>query len=203
MKNRWLDIEEAADFWMVSPIRVLTWVARGQIRLRIVDLFTWQVAEDDLLEMHVDQRVYPKDSLCDGCNQKFSSHSKPHRFCSFECREHPGTRATSQCNAVTYFIEGGDTGWIKIGKTTNAPDSRRANFQVGCPPCIRLSLLGFVNAPEELVHAHFAADRYSLNCEWFRDTPRLRAFISHIQEHGSLPSDPREWSTITTSAKAA
>ena len=81
-----------------------------------------------------------------------------------------------------YFIQGLQTGLIKIGKTQDFNvDKRLSSLQTGSPD--KLILLKAVQYPakyncEKAVHRHFS--EFRVHGEWFTPEPELMDFIDQI-----------------------
>lgn len=86
-----------------------------------------------------------------------------------------------------YFVRAvGGQGAVKIG-CSGYPKGRLLAFQAWSPVALELlaECKGW-NAHEQLLHAHFIADRS--HGEWFNWSPELQAVIDHVREHGALPA---------------
>lgn len=81
------------------------------------------------------------------------------------------------CQTV-YFIQCGNGGPIKIGKTDEPPMNRLLSFQIGNP--YSLCLLGTMKCysrnTESMLHERFAKSR--IRGEWFEPTEDLLIFIA-------------------------
>lgn len=78
-----------------------------------------------------------------------------------------------------YFLGAGP--FVKIGKTTGAPDSRIASLQTGCP----FSMVLLAHQPggikeEFALHRRFEQYRVRTDGEWFRYEGALRQYIESI-----------------------
>lgn len=107
---------------------------------------------------------------------------------------------------MTYFIQVGEDGPIKIGKTSGLAESRLADLQIGNPR--KLRLLAVTDECERCLHRQFAHLRGQ--GEWHEPGPDLIAYIEGLGPpgdqdsesvadlkrarlaSGSLPDDPRE-----------
>lgn len=84
-------------------------------------------------------------------------------------------------NEVVYFIQRGDGGPIKIGRTAYL-DKRIAALQIGCAE--KLTLLAQIPATqshtERAIHKRFRPHRQE--GEWFSPVPELLRFISELNQ---------------------
>jgi hypothetical protein len=84
---------------------------------------------------------------------------------------------------TVYFIQRGETGPIKIGKTRHDPRRRMATLQVGSAE--RLHLLGCCAEFEE-TKVHFQFRQHRMSGEWFMPHPDILDFI---QTHTEVPQE--------------
>lgn len=89
---------------------------------------------------------------------------------------------------MIYFIQAGEDGPIKIGRTSSVPQ-RMANLQVGNPSPLRL--LGCIPEEHEW-HARFYG--FNVSGEWFEPRPSLLRFIGEysVPDEDAFWGDPRE-----------
>jgi len=93
---------------------------------------------------------------------------------------------------LIYFVQVGDTGPIKIGRTENLR-RRFANLQIGNPA--KLRVIGVI--PEEIeLHCEFAD--IALRGEWFKADQRLLEFI---ERYACLEDEWRGWSDTKRAAQ--
>lgn len=96
-----------------------------------------------------------------------------------------------QCFTGVYFVQGGNGGPIKIGRT-HSLIARLEALQTGSP--VQLNAVGFVHGGgprfERAMHKRFARDR--LHGEWFQSSPALRLFLALLGASG-LIAIPPEW----------
>lgn len=109
-----------------------------------------------------------------------------------------------------YFIQQGNKGPIKIGRST-VPEMRLSELHAVSPE--RLRLLATIDAPEKYIHRVFAKERK--NGEWFDPSPRLVGFIQSLrgQDEGTLeiaesaavksPANRREVDVVADAIDAA
>ena len=95
----------------------------------------------------------------------------PHGYSDVEC-------------SWLYFIQGIQTGLIKIGKTGGVVSTRQFYLQVGSAE--QLVLLKAVQYPDEvdweaLVHEEF--DEYRVRGEWFQPSDSLMDFIDNVDSY--------------------
>lgn len=108
-----------------------------------------------------------------------------HGYCTehevkFALRQQPGARRWD--TTVVYFIEAATVGMLKIGTSVSLSD-RLSALQAMSP--VPLGVVGTIRGGHQVehwCHSLMADDR--AHGEWFRDTPKLRAFITLLQEHG-------------------
>jgi hypothetical protein len=115
--------------------------------------------------------------------------------------------ADNHFGPVVYFVQGGETGPIKIGQTDNI-DMRLRAMQATSP--VKLNLRGIIVDPrkkkrEAKLHERFAATR--LHGEWFEPTRQLLAYIKRYAEPYRLPERaakaPRDCEHLATSPTTA
>lgn len=99
---------------------------------------------------------------------------KFHRMMAEKLTPNNSLNPTVDGLVATYFIQAGDRGPIKIGKST-APDRRLTDLQGACPYRLRL-LCTLGRDMEAELHRRFDNDR--LHGEWFEPTNKLLAFIA-------------------------
>lgn len=99
----------------------------------------------------------------------------PSRYPSVDRREF-----CPDCCTWCYLIQAGDEGPIKIGFSRD-PHERLIALQTSHPEqlYLRASIAGPASN-EAVLHAFYS--REHLRGEWFRPSPRLLAFISHLQD---------------------
>lgn len=88
-------------------------------------------------------------------------------------------RRLAEQDHFVYFVTAGP--FLKIGKTSGAPDSRIKELQTGCPFPMQLvaHLPGGLRKEREL---HRKFDEYRAHGEWFRHEGRLAAFVQSLVE---------------------
>lgn len=90
----------------------------------------------------------------------------------------PPTHPRHRAEPAVYFIKCGE--YIKIGWSVNW-HSRIKNMEVGNPyPIEVLLVLGRPQIFEKTMHAKFHSLRH--RGEWFKDDPRIRAYIEERKE---------------------
>ena len=80
-------------------------------------------------------------------------------------------------DSFVYFVQCGDDGPIKIGKSSGDMKRRLGELQVGNPVELRL-LVSIPGDVEQAMHMRFARQR--IRGEWFRPDPVLLAFVAGV-----------------------
>lgn len=84
-------------------------------------------------------------------------------------------------DCLIYFVQAGNGGPIKIGRTSLVVRYRVRELQIGCPyELLLLATMPGGLAKERALHARFRGDR--LRGEWFRPSPELLGLIATLPQ---------------------
>lgn len=89
--------------------------------------------------------------------------------------------------AIVYFIQAGEHGPVKIGRTSYEPASRLSSLQTG--NAIKLTIIGTCDESEEYsekdLHRLLSMDR--IRGEWFFATDQLYDYVRMLCDDCALP----------------
>ena len=84
-------------------------------------------------------------------------------------------------NGGVYFIRSGDNGPIKIGYSSNGPQARMGELQVGSPE--ELKIVGWVPGPKPLEKKiHTFLDGWKIRGEWFEADEVVFSLMGYLQD---------------------